>query len=49
MDPTQFLTDEKLKALFDQFDIYNSGMITTKELKVAFSKFGREISTEDIV
>jgi len=43
-----YLDDNRLEAIFNQFDIDNSGKVTVANLKQAFSKFGREISDEDI-
>ena len=48
VDVEQFLTNEKIEAIFDAFDVSNDGIISTDDFKVAFSKFGREISAEDI-
>ena len=44
VDVEQFLTNEKIEAIFDAFDVSNDDVISTDDLKVAFSKFGREIS-----
>ena len=44
IDVKKFLTDERLEALFSTFDIYNKGVITTQDIRIAFSKFGREVS-----
>ena len=43
-----YLDDARLEAIFNQFDIDNSGKITPDNLKQAFSKFGREITDEEI-
>lgn len=43
-----YLDDDRLNAIFNQFDIDNSGKITAANLKQAFSKFGREISDAEI-
>lgn len=48
MDVAQFLTDEKLEAIFNSFDVDGSGKITPQNIKDAFSKFGREIPDEEI-
>lgn len=45
---SEYLSDERLQAIFNQFDIDNSGKITKANLKQAFSKYGREISDKDI-
>ena len=44
----EFLTEERLMAIFNQFDIDNSGKITKDNLKQAFSKYGRDIHEHDI-
>ena len=43
-----YLDDDRLNAIFNQFDIDNSGKITAANLKQAFSKFGREITDAEI-
>lgn len=43
-----YLDDSRLEAIFNQFDIDNSGKVTVANLKQAFSKFGREINDEEI-
>lgn len=43
-----FLTQERLEALFNTFDVDNSGGITRANLKLAFSKFGREVGEDDL-
>lgn len=48
MDVKRFLTAEKLEAIFNSFDVDGSGKITPQNIKDAFSKFGREISDEEI-
>ena len=48
IDVSQFLTKEKLEALFTTFDVDNSGQITAKNLKDGFSKFNRDITDEEI-
>ena len=40
---SEFLSEERMQAIFNQFDIDNSGKITKANLKQAFSKYGREI------
>lgn len=44
----KFLNDSKLLAIFQSFDIDNSGSISYQNLKDAFSKFGRDITDEEI-
>lgn len=48
IDVSKFLTKEKLDALFNTFDVDNTGEITAKNLKSAFTKFNREISDKEI-
>lgn len=45
---SEFLSDERLAAIFNQFDIDNTGKITKENLKQAFSKYGRNITDDDI-
>lgn len=45
---SEYLSEERLMAIFNQFDIDNSGKITKANLKQAFSKYGREIKDSDI-
>jgi len=40
----RFLTGDRLEAIFSAFDIYDKGVITTQDIRIAFSKFGRELS-----
>lgn len=42
------MTDEKLEAIFNTFNIDQTGVITPKNIQDAFSKFGREISTAEL-
>ena len=48
IDLSKYLTDEKLDALFKDFDVDNSGSIAAKEIKDAFSRFNREVSDEEV-
>ena len=43
-----FLTEDRLQAIFQSFDIDNTKYITIQNLKDAFSKFGRSISQREI-
>ena len=45
---SEYLSEERLQAIFNQFDIDNSGYITKANMKQAFSKYGREIKDSDI-
>jgi len=38
------LTKEKMQAVFKQFDVDHSGVITVNNMKDAFCKLGRELS-----
>ena len=42
------MTEQKLAAIFKTFDIDNTGHITAQNIKDAFSKFGREISDQEV-
>ena len=48
INAAEFLTEDKLEAIFKSFDIDNTGEITSQNLKDAFSKFGKEVTEEDI-
>lgn len=48
MDVRNFLTDSKLKAVFQQFDTDNSGSITAENIKLAMQKMGKEISLQEV-
>lgn len=48
IEADKFITDEKLRAIFNTFDVDQTGFITSKNLKDAFSKFGMKISKDDI-
>ena len=48
IDVKQFLTQERLESIFKTFDVDGSGQITPQNIKDAFSKFGREVSDEEI-
>jgi calcium-dependent protein kinase len=40
--------ERKLKAIFNSFDVDNTGFISRDNLKLAFSKYGRLITNEEI-
>ena len=42
------MTDEKLDALYNTFDADGCGKIKESCIKDAFTKFGREITAEEI-
>lgn len=44
----EYLTDERLQAIFNQFDIDNTGKISKDNMIQAFTKYGREINEDDI-
>jgi len=43
-----YLSAERLEAIFQSFDLDNTGSISTQNLTDAFSKFGRELSPAQI-
>ena len=48
IDVRNFLTDDRLKAVFSQFDTDGSGKITEENIFLAMQKLGREISRQEI-
>lgn len=48
IDCNKFLTDQRLAAIFQQFDTDNTKKITAQNLKSAFEKMGIEISLEEL-
>ena len=44
IDVKHFLTDSRLKAIFNQFDTDSSGKLTVENIQLAMQKLGREIS-----
>jgi len=44
----EFLTEERLQALFNQFDVDESNHITKQNIKDAFTKLGKEMSESEI-
>ena len=40
--------EKKLLGIFNTFDVDNTGYISRDNMKVAFSKYGREITDDDI-
>ena len=48
IEAEKFLTDDKLMAIFNTFDVDKTGFITAKNIKDAFSKFGKKITDKDI-
>jgi calcium-dependent protein kinase len=43
-----FLSEQKLMAIFQSFDLDDTGFITINNLKDSFSKFGRELTDHEI-
>jgi len=48
IEVAKFLNEERLQALFSQFDVDESGYITKQNIKDAFSKLGRELNDIEI-
>ena len=48
IDVKNFLTDDRLKAVFSQFDTDSSGKITGENIYLAMQKLGKEISQEEV-
>ena len=48
IDVRSFLTEQKVKAIFQQFDTDNSGKITPENIYLAMQKMGQEIKREEI-
>ena len=44
-----FLTESRLKAIFNQFDTDSSGKITEENIVLAMQKLGREISQSEVL
>jgi len=49
IDIEKVLTEEKLNAIFDCFDVDHTGIITFDTIKRAFTKFGREIPDKEVI
>lgn len=49
IDVRSFLTDQKMQAIFQQFDTDNSGKITQENIYLAMQKMGQEIKREEII
>jgi Ca2+-binding EF-hand superfamily protein len=43
------LTDDKINAIFNCFDLDHSGSLNFTSIKNAFTKFGKEISDEEVM
>lgn len=48
IDVRNFLTESRLKAIFNQFDTDSSGKITEENIVLAMQKLGRDISREEV-
>ena len=48
IDVKFFLTDSKLKAIFQQFDTDNSGFITAENIKLAMQKLGKQMTLAEV-
>ena len=48
IDINSILTQQKVQALFRTFDIDNTGQISKENIKTAFTKFGKEVTDEEI-
>lgn len=42
------LTDERLEAIFKQFDIDNKNEITSENIRDAMTKLGKEVTQEEL-
>ena len=48
INASAYLTEDKLAAIFKTFDVDNTGQITVQNIKDAFSKFGKEVSDDEM-
>ena len=48
IDVRSFMTEQKMQAIFQQFDTDNSGSITKENIYLAMQKLGQEISQQEI-
>ena len=48
IDVRSFMTEQKMQAIFQQFDTDNSGKITKENIYFAMQKLGQEISRDEI-
>lgn len=44
----KFMTEERLLAIFNQFDTNNTGYITEENITLAMEKMGQKISQEEV-
>ena len=48
IDVRNFLTESRLKAVFNQFDTDNSGKITEENIVLAMQKLGKEMDPVEV-
>ena len=48
MDLDKLLTDEKLNALFNCFDVDETSHITYANIQDGFTKFGKSLTVEEV-
>ena len=48
LDVRSFLSESRLKAVFNQFDTDSSGKITKENIVLAMQKLGREITRREV-
>jgi calcium-dependent protein kinase len=48
VDVTKILTQPRLDSLFNTFDMDQTGQLTEKNIKDAFTKFGRDVTDEEM-
>jgi len=48
LDVKQFMDDQKLQAVFSQFDTDSSGKITTENIITAMNKIGHDITQKEL-
>lgn len=48
IDLDKFLTEDKINAIFNCFDLDHSGSLNFLSIKNAFTKFGKEISDDEV-
>ena len=48
IDVKLFLTDSRLRAVFNQFDTDSSGKITRENIVLAMQKLGKELSQNEV-
>ena len=48
MNVKEFLNEEKLNAIFSQFDTDNSGVISRENIVTALTKMGHDITQEEL-